>query len=113
MSRTLKSRAMILVACLLVPLVLGGCTPSQQCLSYCMGSCVPSMGLELCGLFCFYFCSLPGSSVHMDCAENPDECAATVEQLQAAAIQYCEENPAECSEILEYMAQPSDTDAEG
>jgi hypothetical protein len=44
-------------------------------------------------------------------AGNPDECAATFEQLQLEAIQFCEAYPEECQEYFDSYVESLDTEA--
>jgi len=46
------------------------------------------------------------------CEENPDECAATFEQLQLAAIEFGEEYPEECQQALDTWVESLETDTE-
>jgi hypothetical protein len=59
---------------------------------------------------CYEICTPIGAS--QVCIGSPDECAATFEQLQTAAIQICEEYPDECQQAFDAWAESFDTDAE-
>ena len=97
MNRMIRSRLSGVSAVLLLALVLAGC--GDVCLVVCMPSLVIGcfnlleenlLSLPLCAGAALLTCStVCGVEFPMSCTENPDECAATYEQLQLAAIQFC------------------------
>ena len=113
MNRMIRSRLSGVSVVLLLALVLAGC--GDVCLVVCMPSLVIGcfnlldenlLFLPLCAGAALLSCStLCGVELPMSCAENPDECAATYEQLQLAAIQFCEEYPEECQEAFDAWAE--------
>ncbi len=109
MNRIIRSRLSGVSVVLLLALVVAGC--GDVCLVVCMPSLVIGcfnlleenlLSLPLCAGAALLTCStVCGVEFPMSCTENPDECAATYEQLQLAAIQFCEEYPEECQEAFD------------
>jgi hypothetical protein len=109
MNRMIRSRLSGVSVVVLLALLFAGC--GDVCLVVCMPSVVIGcfnlleenlLFLPLCAGAALLSCStLCGVELPMSCSENPDECAATYEQLQLAAIQFCEEYPEECQEAFD------------
>ena len=110
MNGMIWSRLSLVAVLSVIVLVLAGC--QQICLymvpTVCFGVCglaVPDLA-SLFGLSCLLVCLAGGASncggmASQACADDPDECAATLEQMQSAAIQFCGEYPEECQEAFE------------
>ncbi len=63
---------------------------------------------EFCMLGCGALCvnTLGGAcALSLECTEDPDECAATFEYYQDAAIEFCEEYPEQCQEAFDAWAE--------
>jgi hypothetical protein len=91
---------------LLLPLVLTGCCEvCAVCIGLCQIGCLfDGHCTGPCNIMCLYTpaclgCIAPYLS--QGCTENPDECAATVEQLQTTAIQFCDQYPEECQQAFD------------
>jgi len=111
MNRIMRSCLSGIALVLLLPVVLMGC--SSGC-AYCGMFCLilmsgaPSGQNLLYAMACFCTvcrpcCDLSPMAAYQDCADNPGECAATLEQYQTAATQFCEENPDDCAATWEEM----------
>jgi hypothetical protein len=101
----LRSRLSSIALVLLIPMAFVGC--SQNC-SICYFTCFV-LGW---GNLIFYYMwtmllcpecltSADLTAISQFCEENPDECAATWEEMQLTAIQICEEYPDECQEAFD------------
>ena len=109
MNRKIRSRLNGVSAVVLLALLLAGC--GDVCLVVCMPSVVIGcfnlleenlLFLPLCAGVAAWGCSsVCGVEFPLSYNENPDECAATWEQMQFAAIEFCEEYPDECQEAFD------------
>jgi hypothetical protein len=109
MNRMIRSRLSGVSVVLLLALLLAGC--GGVCLVVCMPSVVIGcfnaleenlLFLPLCAGVAAWGCSsVCGVEFPLSYNENPDECAATWEQMQFAAIEFCEEYPDECQEAFD------------
>jgi hypothetical protein len=119
MNGIIRSRLSGVSVVLLLALVLAGC--GDVCLVVCMPSVVIGcfnlleenlLFLPLCAGAALLTCStVCGVEFPMSCSENQDECAATLEQMQTAAIQFCEEYPEECQEAFDAYVDPFEEEA--
>jgi hypothetical protein len=120
MDRMIRSRLSGFSIVLILALVLVGC--GDVCLVVCMPSLVIGcfnlfqenlLSLPLCAgaslLTCSTVCGVDFSS---SCAEDPDQCFATYEQLQLAAIEFCEEYPEACQQAFDTWVESLDAEAE-
>ena len=120
MNRLTRPRLSGIAVVLIVPLVLAGC--QQLCLyvvpTVCFGVCgmlFPDLA-SMFGLSCLLVCHVEGAlscgvTASQACAENPDECSATFEQMELAAIQFCEEYPEECQQAFDSWVEVSEEEA--
>jgi len=108
MNSIIRSRLCCIVVVLTISIILIGCPNTEQCLESCMILCIPFYSIVCiypCGAWC-----LPPKILQCR-AENPDECAATFEQMQLAAIQFCEESPEVCQQAFESYVQSFEEEA--
>jgi len=109
MNRIIRSRLSIIALLFVVPMTFVGCA-DLACEVFCEVSYLvcflQSGGNPIYAQECYYGCleTCPPGSLQ-GCIDNPDECAATLEQLETAAIQICEEYPEECADVLDSYAQ--------
>jgi len=116
MNRMIRSRLSCLAVVLLIPVVLCGC--EEVIVGLCGLICspfpifAPGPGTVF-FLFCVMDCLgiVQATEDSQMCLENPDECAATYEQLQLAAIDFCEEYPEECQQAFDAWVKSPDTEA--
>ena len=119
MNSIIRCRLACLAVLLLLPLLLVGCVSSYE-------ECVDNL-LNFCeGLVDFYppsafACVLGGTGIcynafhyatSQECTENPDQCNASFEYYQNAAVQFCEERPEECQQFFDCWVESFDTEAE-
>ncbi len=108
---------------LLIPIFLLGCdqeTCNKVVFGGCALGCTPACGLlslfypfSMCMLVCGSYCFVLAESCYsLNCTGDPDECAATFEQLQLEAIQFCEAYPEECQQVFDSWVESFGTDAE-
>ena len=128
MNRILRSRLSIIAYVLLIPIILLGCDPEscrEAAIAVCTIGCTPPCGLASlidpflyfwCMLACGVVCLSPWAEVcpsSLACAENPEQCAASFEQLQLAAIEFCDEHPEECQQAFDaWVASLDEEDTE-
>lgn len=125
MNRMITSRLSGIAVVLLIPIILLGCN-EETCINAVFGVCGLGCSLPcgyaslfipdffpacavMCGFFCYF--DLVESCYSLNCTGDPDECAATFEQLQLEAIRFCEEYPDECQQAFDAWVEPLDTEA--
>ena len=125
MNRIRRSRLSAIAVVLLIPMILIGCnseecakTVTGVCVLACAGPCIvgtldygypiPHLCILGCVALCYNtlsgVCALP----YLACTEDPDECAATWEQMQTTVIQFCEDYPEECQQAFDTWVESLD-----
>jgi len=97
MNRIIRSRVRGLVIVLLLSLFLMGCDQCSQCMFICM-ILPPTTDFVSCLFVCTFMTPYCRPENWM---QTLDECAATFEQMQTAAIEYCEASPEQCQEYFD------------
>ena len=114
MNRMRRSRLSCIAVLLIVSMAIVGCANCELCIGYCAYTFVPVCIIPPFSIACMVWCAQAlcphciGTGAYQDCAETPDECTATVEQLQTTAIQFCEEYPEECQEYFDAWVESLD-----
>ena len=116
MNRTRSFRLTCLAVVLLLAVVFSGCTDCDGCLRFAGIFCPPEI-LGVLAFPCILFAAIalcPGcyGLPTPKCINNPDECAATYEQMQLTAIELCEEYPEECQEYFDSWVESFEEEAE-
>ena len=112
MNQLIRSRVTCVAVLLVVSMAIIGC----NC-DLCIVLCTPSWPLvELCVGFLCPGCWPSGgpacsSATSQFCEDNPEECAASFEQIQLTAIQICEEYPEECQQAFDTWVESLDEEA--
>jgi hypothetical protein len=122
MNRMIGARLSVIAVLLIVPLALMGCRICWKCQNECNENLCPRICPDdwwcwwPCTIVCFEtLCALPCALTKASqyCAEDPDdECVATWEEMQLAAIEFCEEYPAECQQAFDSWLEASDPEGE-
>jgi hypothetical protein len=118
MNRIIRSRVSGIAVLLIVSMAIVGCANCDLCAGYCVYTFVPVCIIPPFTIFCIVGCMQAlcphciGTGAYQDCAEDPDECASSFEQLQTTAIEFCEEYPEECQQYMDAWLEASDTEAE-
>jgi hypothetical protein len=107
MNRVMRSKSIGLVAILIPSLFVVGCNPCQQCILAWMTQ--QNMDFLEALFVCTFF---GGGCLPETWVQTPDECSATLEQPQDAAMQFCGTYPEECREAFDVWVESLDTEAE-
>jgi hypothetical protein len=112
MNRIIGPRLSILADVLFLPVILMGC--GNNC-DLCMLPCtlcvlLPPYYNAICLFWCFdaHCPNCPNPFGTTDCADNPDGCVATFEQMELTASQFCEQYPEECQQAFDAWVESFD-----
>jgi len=115
-NRIMRSKLSIIAVVLFLPLILMGC--GSNCYLCHLGCSLCGIIQNLFGLLCYFGCLYehcpdcpPVGTPPQACAENPDENAATFEQMEIEAIEYCEEYPDECQQAFDTWIESLEEEA--
>ena len=115
MDRIIRSKLSGILVVLFLANSFLGCTCNECVGVWCPTVCSLSGPLVfLCAVACAFSLCKPicdQTGAYQDCTENPDECAATYEQLQLAAIEFCNEYPEECQEAFDTWVESFEEEA--
>ena len=122
MNRIRRSGLVCLAVFLLIPMLLVGCVNSyEECCDVLTNFCAgffdfhPPVGQYIgtaCLLWGIVWCDVTFRfTTSQERTDNPDECAASFEQLQLAAIQFCEKYPEECQQAFDSLVESLDEEA--
>ena len=114
MNRIIRSRLSGIAVLLIVSMAVVGCNATCDICHLTCGLVGNIIIAYICILVSCPECLSPAdpAAISQFCEENPDECTATFEQIQTAAIQFCEASPQECNDLFDSWVELFDTDAE-